>query len=90
MIEVLMICKRQSVCPLQGRVDAQEAVNVLLAEQQSEESSDLAKAPVDAQLASAYLRLGEAYFAEKDHPDRNCRKALEVSYFLFTTHQACL
>ncbi len=59
-------------------MDAQAAVDALLEQHKQAGDSCKTQPEVDAQLAKAYLRLGEAYLAEREHPDRDCRRALEV------------
>ncbi|EIE23252.1 hypothetical protein COCSUDRAFT_63608 [Coccomyxa subellipsoidea C-169] len=69
---------RWATCSLSGRVDAQAAVDALLEQHQQAGDSCKTQPEVDAQVAKAYLRLGEAYVAEREHPDRDCRRALEA------------
>ena len=61
----------------QARVDAQAAVDAL-AEQKQSESGGYSQPEMAAKLAVAYLRLGDAFMAEREHPDRECSRALEV------------
>ncbi len=61
----------------QARVDAQAAVDAL-AEQKQSGSGCYSQSEMAAKLAKAYLRLGDAFMAEREHPDRECSRALEV------------
>jgi hypothetical protein len=66
---------------MQAREDAQAAIHALSQgiERQAAEVSMREK------LAMAYLRLGDACLAEKDHADRDCMRALEVRSASFVT-----
>lgn len=75
-------------------MDAQAAVDALAGqaqqEQQQQSGSSCDSHPeTAAMLAMAYLRLGDAFMAEREHPDRECSKALEVQPLHFPADQAC-
>lgn len=60
------------LCDAQAKADAQAAIHVLSGEPCGDAG--------EMNLAVAYLRLGDACLAEKDHADRDCMAALEASH----------
>lgn len=62
-------------------MDAQAAVDALaeqMKQQRQPESNCDLQIEMAAMLGMAFLRLGDAFMAEREHPDRDCSRALEV------------
>lgn len=68
-------------------MDAQAAVFALLEQPRQADSKRKEQPEVDVKLSKAYMRLGEAFLAEREHPDRDCRKALEVQPLRFCMYK---
>lgn len=68
-------------------MDAQAAVDALLEQRRQADSKCKEHSEVDVRLSKAYMRLGEAFLAEREHADRDCTKALEVQPLHFCLYR---
>ncbi len=65
-------------CDLQARWDAQQAVTLLASQLKVSEVGINRASNVEHDLGEAYWRLGQAFTAERDHPDQDHRQAAKV------------